>query len=98
MKNVMPSPSCKRHWFPPAIIAHAVWLYFRFALRYRDAEELLAERGVIVTYETIRQWCRTFGQTYANGLGRRRPRTGDTWHLDGVIASPPFGVPHPRTG
>ncbi len=52
----------KRHRFPPEIIGHAVWLYFRFALSYRDVEELLAERGVIVTYETVRQWCRTFGQ------------------------------------
>lgn len=88
----------KRHRFPPAIIGHAVWLYFRFALSYRDVEELLAERGVIVTYETIRQWCRKFGQGYANALRRRRPRPGDTWHLDGLIAMPPFcGLCH-RTG
>jgi len=60
-------PTYKRHRFPPEIIAHAVWLYFRFALRYRDVEALLAERGVIVTYETARQWCRKFGQVYANG-------------------------------
>ncbi len=75
----------KRHRFPPAIIAHAVWLYFRFALSYRDVEELLAERGVIVTYETIRQWCQQFGQVYANALRRRRPRPGDKWHLDEVF-------------
>ena len=87
----------KRHRFPPAIIAHAVWLYFRFALSYRDVEELLAERGVIVTYETVRQWCRKFGQSSANGLRRRRPRPGGKWHLDGVIAMPPFdGPPHRR--
>ncbi len=73
------APSDKRHRFPPEIIAHAVWLYFRFALSYRDVEELLAERGVIVTYETVRQWCRKFGQAYANALRRRRPRPGDTW-------------------
>jgi len=73
-----------RHRFPPAIIGHAVWLYFHFALRYRDVEELLAERGVIVTYEMARQWCRKFGQVYANGLRRRRPRPGDKWHLDEV--------------
>ncbi len=62
-----------------------MWLYFRFALSYRDVEELLAERGVIVTYETVRQWCRKFGQVYANALRRRRPRPGDKWHLDEVF-------------
>src|SRR3954469_16076617 len=75
----------KRHRFPPMIIGHAVWRYFRFALRYRDVEELLAERGVIVTDETIRQWCRKFGQTDAHELRRRRSRPGDTWHLDEVF-------------
>ncbi len=85
MKAATTAPSYKRHRFPPAIIAHAVWLYFRFALSYRDVEELLAERGVIVTYETVRQWCRKFGQAYANGLRRRRPRPGDKWHLDEVF-------------
>ncbi len=77
----------KRHRFPPAIIAHAVWLYFRFALSYRDVEELLAERGVIMTHETVRQWCRTFGQQYANELRRRRSRPGDKWHFDEVFIS-----------
>jgi len=85
MKEQMSPPAYKRHRFPPEIIAHAVWLYFRFALSYRDVEELLAERGVIVTYETVRQWCRKFGQTYANALRRRRPRPGDKWHLDEVF-------------
>ncbi len=80
-------PSYKRHRFPPEIIGHAVWLYFRFALSYRDVEELLAERGMILTYETIRQWCHKFGQGYANSLRRRRPRTGDKWHLDEVFIS-----------
>jgi len=70
---------------PPAIIAHAVWRYFRFALRYRDVEELLAERGVILTDETVRRWCRKCGQAYANELRRRRPRPGDKWHLDAVF-------------
>jgi putative transposase len=74
-----------RQRFPPMIIGHAVWLYFRFALSYRDVEELLAERGVIVTYETVRQWCRKFGQAYANDLRRRRSRPGDKWHLDEVF-------------
>jgi len=83
----------KRHRFPPAIISHAVWLYCRFALLYRDVEELLAERGVIVSDETIRQWCRKFGQIYGNALRRRRPRPGDTWHLDEVFV-PINGVQH----
>ena len=87
MKEQASPPSYKRHRFPPAIIGHAVWLYFRFALSYRDVEELLAERGVLVTYETIRQWCRKFGQSYANELRRRRPRPGDKWHLDEVFVS-----------
>jgi len=89
------APSYKRHRFPPAIIAHAVWLYFRFALSYRDVEELLAERGVIATDETIRQWSRKFGQAYANTLRRRRPRPGDKWHLDEVFVQI-NGVTHYR--
>jgi len=64
---------------------HAVWLYFRFLLSFRDGEELLAQRGILVTYEMVCQWCLTFGQTYANELRRRRPRCGDTWHLDEVF-------------
>ncbi len=87
MKETSAPPSYKRHRFPPELIAHAVWLYFRFALSYRDVEELLAERGVIVTYETVRQWCRKFGQPYANALRRRQPRPGDKWHLDEVFIS-----------
>jgi putative transposase len=66
------------------LIGHAVWLYYRFLLSYRDGEELLAERGIVVSYETIRRWCRTFGPTFADGLRRRRPRPGATWHLDEV--------------
>ena len=62
-----------------------MWLSFRFCLSFRDVEELLLERGVVVTYETIRKWCRKFGQTYANQLRRRRPRPGDKWHLDEVF-------------
>src|SRR5215211_4416607 len=72
----------KNHRFPVEIISHAVWRYFRFCLSFRDVEELLLERGVIVTYEAIRKWCRKFGQHYANQLRRRRPRPGDKWHLD----------------
>jgi putative transposase len=77
----------KNHRFPVEIISHAVWLYFRFCLSYRDVEELLCARGVIVTYEAIRKWCRKFGQAYANELRHRRPRPGDTWHLDEVFLS-----------
>jgi putative transposase len=81
-----PAPATyKNHRFPVEIISHAVWLYFRFCLSFRDVEELLFERGVVVTYEAIRQWCRKFGQQYANQLRRRRPRPGDKWHLDEVF-------------
>src|SRR5215813_5952241 len=74
----------KHHRFPVEIISHGVWLYFRFCLSDRDVEERLFARGVIVTYETIRKWCRTFGQAYANQLRHRRPQPGDKWHLDEV--------------
>jgi putative transposase len=74
-----------RHRFPAQIISHCVWLYFRFALSFRDVEEMLAMRGVTVSYETIREWCLKFGQTYANDLRRRSPRPGDKWHLDEVF-------------
>ena len=80
------APNRYKHYrFPADIISHGVWLYYRFCLSYRDVEELLFARGIIVTYETIRQWCRTFGQDYANQLRRRRPRPGDKWHLDEVF-------------
>ena len=75
----------RRHRFPSEIISHTVWLYLRFNLSYRDVEELMSVRGVTLTYETIRHWCRKFGQTYANGLRRRHPRPGDRWHLDEVF-------------
>src|SRR5260370_32528787 len=84
MKTNTPAPSYKGFRFPPKIISHAVWLYFRFSLSFRDVEELLAQRGIVVTYETVRQWCLQFGQMYANELRRRRPRCGDTWHMDEV--------------
>jgi putative transposase len=78
----MPSSMYRRHRFPAEIISHTVWLYFRFALSFRDVEEIMAVRGVTLSYEAIREWCRKFGQTYANDLRRRRPRPGDKWHLD----------------
>src|SRR5216683_3933908 len=62
-----------------------VWLYFRFPLSFRDVEEMLAMRGVALSYETIREWCLKFGQTYANRLRRKSPRPGDQWHLDEVF-------------
>ena len=98
MKEQTRSPSYKRHRFPAEIIGYAVWLYFRFALSDRDVEELLAERGVRVTYETVRQWCLKFGQAHANALRRRRPRPGDKRHLDGLVAMPPFARTRRRTG
>ncbi len=78
------SVSYKGFRFPQGIISHAVWLYHRFSLSFRDVEELLYARGIVVTYETVRQWCHKFGQPYANQL-RRRPRSGDKWHLDEVF-------------
>jgi putative transposase len=68
MKTRTTAPNYKGFRFPPEIISHAVWLYFRFSLSFRDVEELLAQRGIVVTYETVRQWCLKFGQTYANEL------------------------------
>ena len=62
-----------------------MWLYFRFPLSFREVEELMLERGVVVSYETVRRWCLKFGQAYANALRRRRPRPGDKWHLDEVF-------------
>ena len=80
-------PSYRGYRFPPDIISHAVWLYHRFSLSLslRDVEDLLAERGVTVTYETIRQWCATFGLEYTRRLRSRRGRQGDTWYLDEVF-------------
>jgi putative transposase len=72
----------RRHRFPPEIISHAVWLYHRFTLSFRDVEDLLAERGIEVSYEAIRFWCRKFGPEYARTLRRRQGRLGDIWHVD----------------
>ena len=74
--------SFARHQFPPAIIRHAVWLYVRFTLSYRDIEDLLAERGLDVSYETVRRWVVKFGLAFARELRRRRPRPKSRWHLD----------------
>jgi DDE domain len=80
------TPSSYRgHRLPVEIISHCVWLYHRFPLSLRDVQEVMAERGVIVSYESIHQWCRKFGQSFANGLRRRRARPGDKWPLDEVF-------------
>src|ERR671911_1685023 len=73
------------HRFPPEVIGHAVWLYFRFPLGLRMVEELLAARGITVSHETVRQWARKFGQAFANRVRRRLPCPGDKWHLDEVV-------------
>src|SRR4029079_16039269 len=77
----------KGYRYPIEVIGHAVWLYHRFALSLRDVEELMLARGVVVSYETIRSWCATFGPDYAAHLRRRRPRPGDKWHLDEVFVT-----------
>ena len=73
-----------RYRFPPEIISHTVWLYHRFCLSFRDAEDLLAERGIVVSYETIRSWCNKFGPAYARTIKKRRGPLGDTWYMDEV--------------
>ena len=77
--------SYRRHRFPPPIIQHAIWLYLRFTLSYRDVEELLAERGLDISYETVRRWVRKFGSVIARRLRERRPRPSDRWHLDEMV-------------
>ncbi|WP_201376767.1 IS6 family transposase [Ktedonobacter robiniae] len=85
MNTLTSAPHYKGYRFLPEIISHAVWLYFRFSLSFRDVEELLAQRGIVVTYETVRKWCLIFGQSYANELRRSRPRGGDKWYMDEVF-------------
>ena len=75
----------KGHRFPPKIISHAIWLYHRFTLSFRDVEDLLAERGITVSYEAIRCWCIKFGPTYARSLRRKQGRLGDIWCVDEVF-------------
>ncbi len=88
-RGVMNTPaiSYKRHRFPPQIIAHAIWLYFRFPLSLRLVEELLLERGIVVSYETIRRWANKFGPDYARRLPRKQARRDDIWHLDEVVVT-----------
>jgi putative transposase len=75
----------RRHRFPPVIIQHAVWVYLRFTLSYRDVEELLAERGLDISYETVRCWVLKFGPVIARRLRRCRPRPSNRWHLDEMV-------------
>ena len=77
--------SYRRHRFPPVVIQHAVWLYLRFTLSYRDVEELLAERGLDISYKSIRSWALKFGPTIARNLRRCRPQPSDRWHLDEMV-------------
>jgi len=80
----MPPISYARHQFPPAVIQHAVWLYLRFTLSYRDVEDLLAERGLEVSYETVRRWVLKSGPAIGRRLRQRRPRPSPRWHIDGM--------------
>src|SRR5215510_4815512 len=77
--------SYRLHRFPPVVIQHAVWLYLRFTLSYRDVEDLLAERGFDISYETVRRWVLKFGLAIARRLRQRRPRPSDRWHLDEMV-------------
>ena len=80
-------PNYRGYRFPPEIISHTVWLYHRFTLSLRDIDDLLAERNVLVSYESIRQWCARFGLDYAKRLRKRRGPGGDRWFLDEVTVS-----------
>ena len=75
------------HRFPPEIISHAVWLYHRFSLSFRDIEDLLAERGIIVSYESIGRWCLKVGPRYQRSLKRRKGQLGDHWYADEVFVT-----------
>src|SRR3954451_245707 len=83
----MDKVSYRRHRFPSIVIQQAVWLYFRFALSYRDVEDMLAERGIDVSYETVRRWALKFGGIIARQLRRGRPRPDGRWHLDEAFVS-----------
>lgn len=72
----------RRYWFPAEIISYAIWVYYRLCMSFRDVEELLAQRGIIVSYETIRAWCRKFGPHYVRNLKRRQGCLGNSWQLD----------------
>ena len=83
----MTDPKPYRHRFPMTIIGHAIWLYHRFPLSYRDVQELLHQRGIQVSHETLREWCIKFGPLFAQDLRHREPRRGSRWHLDEVCTT-----------
>ena len=103
-----PKISFRRHRFPPVVTQHAVWLYLRFTLSYRDVEDLLVERGLDMSYETIRSWVLKFGPAIARRLRQRRPRPSNRWHLDEMVVriagerrlghEDPFPRPGPNGG
>jgi putative transposase len=76
--------SCAGYRFPPEVVHQAIWLYHRFTLSFRDVEDLLAERGIAISYETVRRWVNHFGPSIAAELRKRRPKPHSTWHLDEV--------------
>src|ERR1700743_3885279 len=80
-------PMCAGHRHPAEIISYAVWLYFRFPLSLRMVEEMLAARGICVSYETVRQWAKKFGKTFSEQIRQRAPARGDKWHMDEVVVS-----------
>src|SRR6202522_142895 len=78
-------PLYRRHRFPPEVISYAVWVYVRFPLSLRMVEEMLATRGICVTYETVRQWGKEFGTAFADKIRQRAPARGEKWHMDEVV-------------
>ena len=82
---MMKAVSYSRHRFPADVIRRAVWLYFRFTLSFRDVEDLMAERGIDVSYETVRFWTRKFGRLFGRNLRKTRPRPTGRWHLDEMV-------------
>lgn len=81
----IPAPTYKNHRFPIEVIGRAVWLYYRFNVSLREVEEMMFERGIVVSYEAIRRWCRTHGDDYARRLRRKSASPSDIWHLDELV-------------
>jgi putative transposase len=81
------APLYRRHRFPPEVISTAVWLYFRFPLSLRMVEEMMAARGICVSYETVRRWANKFGRAFSDQIRRRAPARGDKWHMDEVVVA-----------
>src|SRR5208337_970669 len=88
----------RRHRFPPEVLSYAVWLYFRFPLSLRMVEEMLAARGICVTYETVRQWGKKFGKAFADQIRRRAAARGDKWQTNGIWMKSWSRSPARRTG